>query len=160
MSKLTLLRMTDLQDADRLLYSAKNMFNNDAFKILFRAIFSLKIFLFAPSVVQSRPGNKEELFPFTLGFSPLFFVPFLFYYRLNKIISQWANWVCVCMLVWGGNLKERMRVHFWSALKSSTHKLVKGLIICTFWILIELRCIYVQMRTTSTRCKLILLSCF
>ena len=36
--------MTDLQDADRLLYSAKNMFNNDAFKILFRAIFSLKIF--------------------------------------------------------------------------------------------------------------------
>ena len=95
MSKLTLLRMTDLQDADRLLYSAKNLFNNDAFKILFRAIFS-------PSVVQSRPGNKEELFPFTLGFSPLFFVPFLFYYRLNKIISQWANWVCVCMLVWGG----------------------------------------------------------
>lgn len=110
----------------------KNMFNNDAFKILFRAIFSLKIFLFAPSVVQSWPGNKEELFPFTLGFFRFFLFHSLFYYGLNKIISQWANWVCVYMLVWRGNIKERMRVHFCSALKSSTHKLVKGLIIYIF----------------------------
>ena len=98
--------MTDLQDADRLLYSAKNMFNNDAFKILFRAIFSLKIFLFAPSVVQSWPGNKEELFPFTLGFFRFFLFHSLFYYGLNKIISQWANWVCACMLVWRGEYKR------------------------------------------------------
>ena len=124
--------MTDLQDADRLLYSAKNIFNNDAFKILFRAIFSLKIFLFAPSVVQSWPGNKEELFPFTLGFFRFFLFHSLFYYGLNKFISQWANWVCVCMLVWRGNIKERRRVHFCSAFKSSTHKLVKGLIIYIF----------------------------